>query len=91
MSALGARSIARTLIISAHGAGMKIVAYGLRDALFYYFLVDFRKAKIKKGISHPAGCDLRLCLKTPRPFEKGRRKLYFACGREFFLSAVLIR
>ena len=24
----------------------------------------------------------RHCPENPRPFEKGRRKLYFACGRE---------
>ena len=24
----------------------------------------------------------RPCPENPRPFEKGRRKLYFACGRE---------
>ena len=42
-----------------------------------FVLVDFRKAKIKKGISCPAGHDSGLCPENPRPFEKGRRKLYF--------------
>ena len=42
----------------------------LRVALFLYFLVDFRKAKIKKGFSRSAERDLRLCLKTPQTFEK---------------------
>jgi len=42
----------------------------LRVALFLFFLVDFREAKIKKGVSRPAGRDLRLCLKTPQTFEK---------------------
>ncbi|WP_162608080.1 hypothetical protein [Butyricicoccus pullicaecorum] len=35
---------------------------------YFFFFVDFRKAKIKKGISRPAGRDLRLCLKTPQTF-----------------------
>ena len=42
-----------------------------------FVLVDFRKAKIKKGISCPAGHDSGRCPENPRPFEKGRRKLYF--------------
>ena len=43
---------------------------------FFVFLVDFRKAKIKKGISDSAESDSGLCPENPRPFEKGRRKLY---------------
>ena len=42
-----------------------------------FVLVDFRKAKIKKGISDSAESDSGLCPENPRPFEKGRRKLYF--------------
>ena len=41
-----------------------------------FVLVDFRKAKIKKGISDSAESDSGLCPENPRPFEKGRRKLY---------------
>ena len=42
-----------------------------------FVLVDFRNAKIKKGISDSAESDSGLCPENPRPFEKGRRKLYF--------------
>ncbi|OUP60006.1 hypothetical protein B5F15_04100 [Butyricicoccus pullicaecorum] len=40
------------------------------DALFYYFLVDFRKAKIKKGVPCPAGHGSGLCPENPQTFEK---------------------
>ena len=43
-----------------------------------FVLVDFRNAKIKKGISDSAESDSGLCPENPRPFEKGRRKLQFA-------------
>ena len=35
---------------------------------FLFVLVDFRSAKIKKGVPRPAGRGLRLCLKTPQAF-----------------------
>ena len=37
------------LVLSAHSAGTRIVTYGLWVALLFFILVDFRKAKIKKG------------------------------------------
>jgi len=40
------------------------------DGAFDSFFVDFRKAKIKKGISHPAGCDSGRCPENPQTFEK---------------------
>ena len=55
-----------------------------------FVLVDFRKAKIKKGISCPAGHDSGRCPENPRPFEKGRRKLQFACGRELVRTFPLL-
>ena len=38
-------------------------------------LVDFRFAKIKRGIPRPAGRGSGLCPENPQPFEKGWRKL----------------
>ncbi|HJF51503.1 MAG TPA: hypothetical protein K8V27_01105 [Butyricicoccus pullicaecorum] len=43
---------------------------------YFFVLVDFRKAKIKKRVSPSADGDLRLCLKTPQAFrERLERKL----------------
>ena len=57
---------------------------------FFIFWLIFAKAKIKKGIPHPAGCGSGLCPENPQPFEKGWRKLYFACGRESGLAIPLL-
>ena len=46
------------------------------DALFLFFLVDFRKSENQKGVSRSAERDSGLCPENPRPFEKGRRKLH---------------
>ena len=40
------------------------------DALFYYFLVDFRKAKIKRGVPDSAESGSGLCPENPQTFEK---------------------
>ena len=40
------------------------------DALEFLFLVDFRKAKIKKGISLSAESDSGLCPENLQTFEK---------------------
>ena len=42
----------------------------LRVALFLFFLVDFREAKIKKGVSPSADGDSGLCPENPQTFEK---------------------
>ena len=54
----------------------------LRTALLFFFLVDFRKGENQEGFPDSAESGSGLCPENPRPFEKGRRKLYFACGRE---------
>ena len=56
---------------------------------FYYFLVETRVGhRVSKGISDSAESDSGLCPENPQPFEKGWRKLHFACGRE--INAVVI-
>ena len=58
------------LILSAHSAGMQIVAYGLRTRFFVLFWLIFAKAKIKKGIPCPAGHGSGRCPENPQTFEK---------------------
>ena len=50
----------------------------------FFILVQliFAEAKIKKSVSRSAERDSGLCPENPQPFEKGWRKLYFACGRD---------
>ena len=46
------------------------MAYGLRDALFFFILVDFRMRENQKGISCPAGHDSGLCPENPQPLKR---------------------
>jgi len=42
----------------------------LRDALFLFIFVDFRKAKIKRGVPRSAERVSGLCPENPQTFEK---------------------
>ena len=42
----------------------------LRTRFFVFFWLIFAKAKIKKGISHPAGCDSGRCPENPQPLKR---------------------
>ena len=50
---------------------------------FELFLVDSGSGRNQKGISPVATGDSGLCPENPQPFEKGWRKLYYACGRDW--------
>ena len=49
---------------------------------FLFWLKPGSDTGFQKGISPSADGDSGLCPENPQPFEKGWRKLYFACGRE---------
>ena len=59
-----------TLLLLTHGVRKRIVAYGLRDALFFFILVDFRMCENQKGISPVATGDSGLCPENPQPLKR---------------------
>ena len=55
----------------------------LRDAIIFFILVDFRKAKIKRGFRALRSASQGSALRTRKPFEKG-------LSESFIRGAVLI-
>ncbi len=59
----------------------------LRDALLFLFWLIPVNDRNQKGISPVATGDSGRCPKNPRPFEKGRRKLYLEATAASSLAA----
>ena len=70
--------------MSAPGAQRVLPPAG--GALNYFWLIP-ALAGINRGVSRSAERDSGLCPENPQPFEKGWRKLYFACGRDWFAAS----
>ena len=71
-----AKELRDALVLPAHGAGIRIVTYGLWTRFKTRVWLIPAKAGIKEGISRPAGRDSGRCPENPQAFrERLERKL----------------